>query len=232
MDRQFIADHLPLFKQSFQSVFQISFFRNDRKVVTADTTAVDLAKSLLEQISKLLQHFIALSKTVFRIVETHALEIAIQHHRLLPVFPDLRLHFICQIKEIVHIRQTGQQIKLTVYRVAQFMKCIAESPADIADIQVQLIDISSFIGIPDLGKSRSVFSEDMFTAGMDDLIAAVIFRFCPVDDFILAAFGRKMQCCIGDPGHIIRMSILVHIIVHIINCFFTIFIAKQFQEAI
>jgi hypothetical protein len=72
----------------------------------------------------------------------------------------------------------------------------------------------------------------MLPDGMHDGIRSAVFPPRAVDDLIPAALCREADGGIGNPGNVVRMRVLVHVMVHIIDGLFTVRISEQLTKAV
>ena len=234
MDRQhFSAVHLPAFtEQLLQFFFQIRFFRQYGEVIGADPAALFISKCFRQYFCKGLQQCIPLRKTVLHVEVFHAAEIHIQQHILYAFFLGRFFACLCQFKEIGHVRKTGQVVIPAGVHDTVLVKGIAQGLVQSCSLLAGLFRIDPFIGIPYMGQPHTRIRINMFPVSMHDPITGTVHYFCPIDHFILAALCGKVIRSIGDPGHIIRMHILVHVVIHIVVGLTPVFIAEKPAESV
>ena len=85
--------------------------------------------------------------------------------------------------------------------------------------------IDALIHIPDHCKPGSFLRIEMLTEGMDHTILPA--DQSPIDHIIPVPVLRKMYRGFGDPGHIIRVGMHIHVIVHQTICLFPVLVAEQ-----
>ena len=226
-----VGQRAELMEDRVQLLLQAGAFGEHGKMIPADAAAAFIAERADQDLCEGPENLIARRKAVPGVEKLHAYEVNIQQHGQAAVAQDSVLPFLRQFKEIASVRQAGQKIVVAGFQDALLMQRPVHRPDDFS-IRRCILRISAFVRIPHLRKSRSVFRTDMLPDGMHNGIGRAVLPPRAIDHLIPAALCSKLNGGIGDPGGVIRMRILVHVMIHIIDGFFTIRISQQLTKAV
>ena len=97
---------------------------------------------------------------------------------------------------------------------------------------VTLIGIQTLIRIPDVRKPCAVLGINVLTDRMQDPVVAVLNGTRTVNDVISASVYGKSHRRVGNARLVVGMGILVHIVIHRIDRFFSAVIAQQLDKTV